>query len=120
MNSINRLCFHPDPDSNNGGSSKGDPRGPAAGAGMMGGVTGVSGAGRGDERTGGTTGIETEKAASAEEGVASGGSLAGAMNDAGVRATNDPDREQQQQQGEVRQDVMPEISQAEGGTPNPT
>ena len=115
-----RMYFHPDSD--NGGGGKGDPRGPAAGAGMMGGVTGVSGAGRGNERTGGTTGIETEKS-TGDDGVASGGSLAGAMNDAGVRPTNDPDRQtaqQQQQQGELRQDVMPEISQAEGGTPNPT
>jgi hypothetical protein len=101
------------PDDAAGG--KGDPRGSAAGAGMMGGVTGVSGAGRGDERTGGTSGVETEKS-TGDDGVASGGSLAGAMNDAGVRATDDPDR------GGAGggPDVMPEIPKSEGGTPNPT
>lgn len=107
------LYFHPDPD--NAGGGKGDPRGPGAGAGAVGGVTGVSGAGRGSERTGGTTGVETEKATDGE-GVASGGSLASAMNDADVHPANNPD----QPGGEVRQDVMPEIPQSQGGTPNPT
>jgi hypothetical protein len=106
------LYFHPDSSNGNGSGGKADPRGPGAGAGAAGGVTGVSGAGKDDQRTGGTSGIETEKATGGD-GVASGGKLAGPMNDAGVRATGDPDRQQ-----EVRQDLMPELGKGE--TPNPT
>ncbi|HYE17893.1 MAG TPA: hypothetical protein VEA69_05590 [Tepidisphaeraceae bacterium] len=58
--------------------------GPGTGAKAVGGVNTASGAGSPDQPSGGTTGVETEKVAHPGEGVASGGSLKAALDDAGV------------------------------------
>jgi hypothetical protein len=84
------LRLHPDPDNTSGGNNRGAPRAPGIGAPGIGAA--VTATGRANPHTGGNTDGQADTSAANPD----------------VRT------------GEIRQDLMPDLDQPNGGTPNPT